>query len=131
MNLRLYKTLKVPSHKSYTQRRAPPHACLHREKMAPFPLALGFNAAIPPRSRVAICAEVSRAVFRAVTLCTQSRARICRTSSDAPHSLPFWHVCGALDEVRQQHRKQHGMFPRKLQFGPLRAEFLEKHLDAS
>ena len=36
---------------AYKQRRAP--ACLHQEEMPPFPLALGFNAAIPPRSRVA------------------------------------------------------------------------------
>ena len=43
--------LKVPTHESYTQRRVP--ACLHQEKMPPFPLALGFKAAISPRSRVA------------------------------------------------------------------------------
>ena len=53
-------------YESYTQWRAP--TCLHREEMPPFPLALGFNAAIPPRSRVG------------------------RTLSDALHSLPFWRV---------------------------------------
>ena len=34
-------------------------ACLHREEMPPFPLALGFNAAIPPRSRVQLIACVA------------------------------------------------------------------------
>ena len=47
--------LKVPSHESYKQRRAPPRACLHQEEMPPFPLALGFNATIPPHSKVAEC----------------------------------------------------------------------------
>ena len=46
--------LKVPSHESYTQRRAPPRVrLLTLRRSAPFPLALGFNAAIPARSRVA------------------------------------------------------------------------------
>ena len=46
--------LKVPSHESYMQRHA--QACLHREEMPPFLLALGFNAVIPPRSRVQLIA---------------------------------------------------------------------------
>ena len=46
--------LKIPSHESYTQRHAPPCArLLTSRRSASFPLALVFNAAIPPRSRVA------------------------------------------------------------------------------
>ena len=49
----IFETLKVPSHESYTQRRAPPRArLLTSRRSALFPLALGFNAAIPARSRV-------------------------------------------------------------------------------
>ena len=60
--------------------------------MALFPIALGFNAAIHPCSRVAICAEVSCAVSRVVTLRTRSWAHSCCTSSDAPHNLLLWRV---------------------------------------
>ena len=56
-------TLKVPSHKSYTQRRAPPRArLLTSRRSAPFPLALGFNAAIPAAFRVAEYPTLSRAL---------------------------------------------------------------------
>ena len=47
-------SLKLPSHESYTQRRAPWRArLLTMRRSAPFPLALGFNATIPTCSRVA------------------------------------------------------------------------------
>ena len=68
---------KVPSHESYTQRCASPRACLHREEMR--------NGGISS-------SEVSRPVSRVVTLLTLTRACIGRTSSDAPHSVPFWRV---------------------------------------
>ena len=83
--------LKVPSHESYTQRRAPPRACLHQEEMPPFPLALGFIAAIPACSKGAV-----------VTLLTLTRVCIGRTLSDAPHSLPFSH----LFTLRQLHEER-------------------------
>ena len=70
--------------------------------MPPFPLALGFNAAIPPRSRVSnprasgnggiSSSEVFRPVSRVVTLLTLIHACIGRTSADAPHSLPSFAV---------------------------------------
>ena len=55
--------LKVPNHKSYTQRRAPPRAhLLTSRRSAPFLLALGFNAASPAASRVAEYPALSRAL---------------------------------------------------------------------
>ena len=48
------RPLKVPSHESYKQRRAPQLVrLLTSRRSAPFPLALGFNATISTRSRVA------------------------------------------------------------------------------
>ena len=48
------RPLKVPSHESYKQRRAPPLVrLLTLRRSASFPLTLGFNAAIPPCFRVA------------------------------------------------------------------------------
>ena len=68
-------TLKVPNHESYTQRRAPPRArLLTSRRSAPFPLALGFSAAIPAASRVAPsaygppCPALSRLGQRGVTV---------------------------------------------------------------
>ena len=107
-------SLKVPSHESYKQRRAPPAACLHREEMPPFPLAIGFNAAFPPCSRVSnpraigncgiSSSEVSRPVSRVAMLLTLTPACIGRTSSDALHSLPFLRVftLRQLHEERQR-----------------------------
>ena len=54
-------SLKVHNHKSYTQRRAPPRTrLLTSKRSAPFPLALGFNPAIPAASRVAEYSALSR-----------------------------------------------------------------------
>ena len=101
--------LKVPSHESYTQRRALLRACLHREEMPPFPplwdsmplfpLALGLATleragmvALNPRARGnggISSSEVSRPVACVATLLTLAPAYIDHTSADAPHSLPF------------------------------------------
>ena len=49
MLMKASKILKVEV-KGPQSQILPLRACLHREEMPPFPLALGFNAAIPPRS---------------------------------------------------------------------------------
>ena len=108
-NSKILINLKVPNHESYTQRRAPPPArLLTSRRSAPFPLALGFNAAIPPHSRVQLiarvapcralsqvglpCPPVPAILSQVVTFCTQSQACTGCTLSVTLHSLPSLHV---------------------------------------
>ena len=100
--------LKV--HSQEYMRHAP--VCLYQEEMPPFPLTLGFNAAIPPCSKVQLIACVP-VLSRVLTLHNRTQVHSRRLSSDSPPSLLFWRmftsrycmrngkVGGALDEGRQ------------------------------
>ena len=96
------KSLKVPSHESYTQRRAPPHARLPTSRRsAPFLPHLGLLS-IPP---CFLCCNASYPFLRVyrphLVRCPAQFAVLCRSSCSCldVNTREKGKLCGVTDKV--------------------------------